>query len=99
MIYEMRTYTLKPRSVEIVEKIIAEVLPHRLKYSKLIGFWHTDIGPLNQVIHIWEYKDLAHREQVRAEVSKDPNWPPKIAEYVVSQESKILAPAAFSPIK
>jgi hypothetical protein len=99
MIYEMRTYTLKPRSVDIVEKIIGEVLPNRLKYSKLVGFWHTDIGPLNQIIHIWEYNDMAHRDQVRAATSKDPNWPPKIAEYIVSQESKILAPAAFSPIK
>ncbi|MBI4595736.1 MAG: NIPSNAP family protein [Candidatus Tectomicrobia bacterium] len=99
MIYEMRTYTLKPGSVDTVEKLFAESLPHRLKYSKLTAFWHTEIGPLNQIIHLWEYNDLNHRTEVRAKSMKDPNWPPKIAEYIVEMESKILIPAAFSPIK
>ena len=38
MIYEMRTYTLKPGSVDTVEKIFGEALPHREKYSKLTAF-------------------------------------------------------------
>ncbi len=38
MIYEMRTYDLKPRSVDEVEKRTGEKLPGRLKYSALGGF-------------------------------------------------------------
>ena len=46
MIYEVRTYTLKPGSVAQFEENFGKALPHREKYSKLGGFWHTEIGPL-----------------------------------------------------
>jgi hypothetical protein len=57
-IYEFRTYTLKPGSVAQFEKNFAEALPNRIKVSPLSAFWHTEIGPLNQVIHVWEYENL-----------------------------------------
>ncbi len=99
MIYEMRTYTLRPGSIEEFEKRFAEALHHREKHSKLAAFWHTDIGPLNQVIHLWGYRDLNELSHIRAKVRQDPNWPPaNLRELIVSQKSKILAPAAFSPL-
>lgn len=91
----MRTYTLKPGSVAEFEKRFGEVLPHREKYSKLGAFWHTEIGPLNQVIHVWPYEDLDQRTQVRATAAQDPHWPPPTREFVVSQETEILLPAPF----
>ena len=97
MIYEVRTYTLKPGSVATFEGNFAKALPHREKYSKLGAFWHTDIGPLNQVIHIWPYESLDQRNEIRAEAVKDPNWPPKVHEFIVSQESEIVIPSAFAP--
>ena len=51
-IYEIRTYDVKPRSIPELEKRVADRLPGRLAYSGLGGFWHTEIGPLNQVVHI-----------------------------------------------
>ena len=57
MIYEVRTYTLKPGSVAKFEENFATALPHREKYSKLGAFWHTEIGPLNQVIHVWPIRE------------------------------------------
>lgn len=51
MIYEVRTYTLKPGSVPRFEELLGAALPHRETYSKLGAFWHTEIGPLNEVIH------------------------------------------------
>ena len=51
MIYEVRTYDMKPGTVADCEKAFGESLPHREKDSPLAAFWHTDIGPLNQVIH------------------------------------------------
>ena len=97
MIYEMRTYTLRSGMVPEFEKRFAEVIPHREKYSPLAAFWHTEIGPLNQVIHVWPYADLAERTKIRAETMKDPNWPPKTSDLTLAQESKILTPAPFSP--
>ena len=63
MIYEVRTYTLKPGSTAQFEENFGKALPHREKYSKLGGFWHTEIGPLNQVIHIWHTSVPPHRSR------------------------------------
>ncbi|HYC45414.1 MAG TPA: NIPSNAP family protein [Burkholderiales bacterium] len=95
MIYEMRTYDIKPRSLPEVEKRFGEAYEKRKKYSELAAFWHTEIGPLNQIIHVWGYKDLQEREQVRAAAVKDGAWPPKIAEFIVSQKSEIFTPFSF----
>lgn len=27
----------------------------RTAHSKLIGYWNTDLGGVNEVVHIWEY--------------------------------------------
>ena len=95
MIYEMRTYDIKPRSLPEVEKRFGEAYEKRKKYSELAAFWHTEIGPLNQIIHVWGYKDLAEREKIRAAAVKDGVWPPKIAEFLVSMNSQIMIPFSF----
>lgn len=97
MIYEMRTYDLKRGSVREVEKRFAEAYEHRKKHSKLAAFWHTEIGLLNQVVHLWPYKDLEERSRIRAVAAKDSNWPPKISEFIVRQQSDILIPLNCSP--
>jgi len=97
MIYEMRTYDLKPHSVAEVERRFGDAYEHRKKYSPLAAFWHTEIGPLNQVIHVWPYRDLEERGRIRAEAAKDRNWPPKIREFIVGQHSDIMIPLSFSP--
>jgi hypothetical protein len=55
MIYEVRTYTLRPGTVAEFEERYAKRLPLREKHSKLGAFWHTEFGPLNQVIHVYPY--------------------------------------------
>jgi hypothetical protein len=97
MIYEFRTYTLKPRSLAEVEKRYGEAYEYRKKYSPLAAFWHTEIGPLNEIIHVWGYRDLAERARIRAEAAKDPNWPPKIREFVVDQDVEVVTPFSFVP--
>ena len=97
MIYEFRTYTLKPRSLAEVEKRYGEAYEYRKKYSPLTAFWHTEIGPLNQIIHVWGYHDLAERARIRAEAAKDANWPPKIREFIVDQDVEVLTPFSFIP--
>jgi len=95
MIHEVRTYLLKPGTVAECEQRFAEALPHREKYSPLGAFWHTEIGPLNQIIHVWPYETLHQRTEVRAQAMKDPHWPPKILDLVENMESEIFAPAPF----
>jgi hypothetical protein len=57
MIYEVRTYTLRPGTVAEFEERFAKRLPLREKHSKLGAFWHTEFGPLNQVIHVYPYEN------------------------------------------
>lgn len=97
MIVEMRTYTLRPGSVAEVEKRFGEALPARQAFSKLAAFWHTEVGPLNQIIHVWAYDSFEQRSQVRAAAAKAEGWPPNIREFVVSQQSEAFVPAPFSP--
>jgi hypothetical protein len=97
MVIEMRTYTLQPGSVASFEERFAEALPVRAKVSPLAAFWHTEVGPLNQVIHVWPYDDLQARTRLRAEATKLQGWPPNVREFVVEQKSEIFLPAPFSP--
>ena len=97
MIYEVRTYGLKPGSVAQWEGHFEAALPHRVKYSELAALWHTDIGLLNQVIHVWPYENLEQRDEIRAKAAQEPGWPPKGGELILSMESQIWTPAPFSP--
>lgn len=97
MMYEFRTYRVAPRTVVEVERIFAAAYEHRKKYSELTASWHTEIGPLNEIVQVWAYQDLAERARIRAEAAKDPHWPPKIRDYVVSTRSQIVVPFPFLP--
>ena len=97
MIYEIRSYRIAPGSLAEVEKRFGEAYEHRKKLSLLTAFWHTEIGPLNEIVHVWAYSDLAERARIRAEAMKDPNWPPKIREFIREMRSEIVTPFAFLP--
>lgn len=97
MIIEVRTYQLKPGSVAEVEKRFGEGLPAREKLSKLTALWHTEVGALNEITHIWTYDSFEQRMAIRAEAVKTGVWPPKIGEFIVSMQSEIFIPAPFSP--
>ncbi len=98
-IYEMRTYTYRPGTIPTVIERWSEAIAHREKYSPLAACWYTDIGALNRWTHIWPYESLQERDRVRAESFKDPHWPPDTREFLVSQESRILTPTDFSPMR
>jgi hypothetical protein len=97
MIYEVRTYTLRTGTVPEFEERYAKRLPAREKHSKLGAFWHTDFGPLNQVVHVYPYDDLQHRTRVRAALAQDPerNALPGGQDLIVAQEAEIMIPAPF----
>src|SRR3984893_14238524 len=97
MIVEMRTYTLQPGTVPQFEERFGAALAVRAKLSPLAAFWHTEVGSLNQVIHVWPYKDFEERTRVRAESQELQGWPPNTREFVVEQQSEVFLPAPFSP--
>lgn len=102
MIVEKRTYTLHPGALpaflEIYEK---EGLALHKKYLPMIGYFISDIGPLNQVITLWGYESMAEREEKRAALYADPAWiafGPKTTGYIQTMENMIMRPTSFSPI-
>ncbi len=97
MIIEMRTYTLRPGTLAEAEKRFGEALPNREKHGKLAAFWHTEVGPLNQIIHVWAYDSFGHRESVRSAAMKEKGWPPPIQEFIVNMQNEVFHPAPFSP--
>jgi hypothetical protein len=98
MIYELRTYTLKQGTLAEVIKNSGTVSREIRKddYGKLEGYWSTEIGPLNQVMHLWSYKDLNERARLRAELAKNPRWGaeylPLIRPHLIRQDIRLLNP-------
>ncbi len=102
MIYEERIYTIKIGAMAEYLKnyetlglpVQKEVLGH------LVGFWHTEVGGLNKVVHIWGYDSLDDRLAKRKELAEHPDWPKYLdvaLPLIVEQENRVLIPASFSP--
>lgn len=99
MIYELRTYTTTVGSLPKVVKLFEDHLEQRTQYSALGGFWCTEIGPLNQIVHLWPYESLEQRRDVRASFSTDPHWPPPIMELLEDMSSDIIVPfSSVAPV-
>ncbi|KAB2911955.1 MAG: NIPSNAP family protein [Hyphomicrobiaceae bacterium] len=96
MIYELRTYTVMPGTEQDVAKAAGTIARDIRKddYGKLEGYWITDIGPLNQVMHLWSYKDLNERQRLRGELGKLPRWNSEylalIKPHLIRQEVRLL---------
>ncbi|MSO76750.1 MAG: NIPSNAP family protein [Alphaproteobacteria bacterium] len=106
MLVDHRTYTTRPGMLPAFVKLYEEVaLPVQKRHlGTLLGYFTVESGPLNQVVFMWGYADAGDRERRRVAMEADPDW----AEYrrqgaalgaLVHQETKLLRPTAFSPIR
>ena len=104
MFVEHRTYTFHPGKlpefIRIYEQEGLEVQKRIL--GNMLGYFTTEIGMLNQIVHLWGYKDLKQRQDRPALLAADPTWQgylAKILPLIQTMESKILVPTRFSPIQ
>jgi hypothetical protein len=101
-VYELRTYrTHVGKAGEWLGHFKA-IMPVREKYSKNVGLWQTEVAQLNEVVHLWAYRDLNERAAVRAKVAQDPEWQAflgKATPLLVEMRSIVLTPAPASPMK
>lgn len=101
MFIEIRTYRLKNGSVPAYLAAVAEGIEiQRRHLGTLVGYYASEIGPINQIVHIWAFASLDDREARRARLNADPDWQaflPRIRDLIVEAETKIMKPAAFSP--
>ena len=100
MFVEQRLYTFAPgNSAEFNRLYEAEGrAPQWRHLGQPIGYYYSEIGPLNQVMTLWAYATLNERVERRERLFKDPQWISflqKARPLVVTQETRILTPAPF----
>jgi hypothetical protein len=103
MIYDFRVYTLKPGGIPDYMAAVKEVaLPLRQRYGvKLAGWYYSDIGELNQVVHIWAYRDHVHMQEVKSKIRQEPDWTekyvPRVRPLLVAQKTYVMLSPDFAP--
>jgi hypothetical protein len=102
MIVDHRIYTLRPGTVQhFLELFERDGLPLYRQYcGRLLGYYVSDSGELNQVIHLWAYDSVEDRERRRAALYLDARWTAFLdaaLPLMLRQESRLLKPTRFSP--
>ena len=103
MVYDLRMYTLKPGGIpEYIAAVKEIALPIRQKYGvKLAGWYYSEVGELNQVVHIWGFRDYEHMAEAKAKVAADPDWTgkyvPRVRPLIVAQKTYVMLSPDFAP--
>lgn len=106
MIIEIRTYKCKVGATRtFLEHYEKEGLPLQAQHlGEPLGFFVSEIGNLNEIVHLWGFRSLADREARREALQQDEKWhaflsSPAATDFLVSQFSSIYRPASFSRIR
>ncbi|QIB33955.1 NIPSNAP family protein [Ancylobacter pratisalsi] len=104
MILEERDYHVRPGYlndfVTAYETLGLQIQKDFL--GEFVGYFTTDIGELNHVVALWRYESFADREQRRAKMMAHGPWQDyltAIKGMLERQNTRILVPTAFSPMK
>ncbi len=102
MIYDHRTYTCRPGTIQKHFKLYGEhgYDVQRRHLGEPVVYGHVETGDVNSYVHIWAYEDAADRAKKRAALSADPEWKAYLAKsaeagYLVSQVNQIMVPTPF----
>ena len=103
-VYEVRTYQGHPGKMPDAIRNWEKHLPARLSLSPCVALFFSEPAPDGswEYVHIWPYRDLNHRAEVRSR-AHEAGWPPGTSGnargVVKSQQSEIWLPAPFSPMR
>ena len=100
MYVEERIYTLQVGKAGEYFKNYEEFgMKVQLKHlPNMVGYYTTEVGELNLVIHMWAYDDLNERDRRRAAMQADPEWQAYLGKnrpFMISQETRIMKCAPF----
>jgi hypothetical protein len=95
-----RIYTIRPRGMaEFLEIFDRLAMPVQIRHlGPPVGFYMSDIGALNQVVHLWGYESIADYDERRTARDRDPEWPAYLqasGHLIVAQESRIIRRVDF----
>lgn len=100
MLVEQRIYTIHPgkwRNYLSLYEAKGLTIQQRI-LGRMVGYYHTETGSLNKIVHMWAYEDMNERTQRRELLMADAAWKSYVAEMLPllqNQESCILVPAPF----
>jgi hypothetical protein len=104
-LYELRTYTLyvgkMAEAVKLYQEIGFPALQKGGQDKKLVGYFQSDTGTINQLLHLWKFDDDADRRAHWAAVyaNKDfvEGFASKFRPLLMTQEVKLLHAAPWGP--
>ncbi|XP_010022573.1 PREDICTED: protein NipSnap homolog 2 [Nestor notabilis] len=101
-IYELRSYQLRPGTMIEWGNYWARAIRFRQDNNEAVGGFFSQIGQLYMVHHLWAYKDLQTREDIRNAAWHKPGWD-ELVYYTVpliqEMESRIMIPLKISPLQ
>lgn len=75
MIFELRTYDLKPGKAPVYLEFFRTFgLALVTRHLPMGGYWMAETGRLNRIEHLWIYEDFAERDACRASLAGDRAW-------------------------
>ncbi|MCW5770918.1 MAG: NIPSNAP family protein [Rhodospirillaceae bacterium] len=100
MFVEERIYTLKPASVpEYIKAYETEGFKIQLGHlGNMVGYYFTEVGDLNVIVHMWAYESFEDRMKRRAALGADPAWRAylaKVGHLLLNQKNRLMHPAPF----
>ncbi len=100
MYVEERMYRLKVgTAAEYLKHYETEGMKVQLKHlPHMVGYYFTEVGPINMIVHMWAYESLDQREKCRAAMAADPAWQAylaKIRPLMETQDTRIMKCAPF----
>lgn len=100
MFVEERIYTVVPgKAPEFLKLYETEGMAIQARHlPAMVGYYSSDIGTLNLIVHQWAFNDINERVAMRATMVADPDWQAylkKLMPLILQQESRMLVPAPF----
>ena len=90
-----RIYTIAlrkmPEFLDVFDRLAMPVLLETL--GNPIGFYVSQVGPLNQLVHLWAYRDLADYEERSRKRDTHPDFPAYLAaseKLITAQENRLI---------
>lgn len=100
-VVDFRIYTLKRNRVsDFLDATEKYCMPVQLKHiGPPLGYYITEIGPLDSVTHLWGYDSLADMEARRTARTRDSEWPKYVETsngIFVSQDTSVVRRLALN---
>jgi len=96
-----RIYTIKlrkmPEFLEVFNRLALPILLETL--GNPVGFYTSQVGPLNQFVHLWAYQDMSDYERRCNARDTHPGFPAYLSasEHLIeAQETRLIRAVEFS---